>query len=68
MPGPCKHDSIIRSVREIGSCRSQFGSAVGCPFPLPLLCLCPYTARRQDTLWVEGFVSGLESLSLHWES
>ena len=28
----------------------------------------PCTSCRQDKFWVEGFVAGLVSLSLHWKS
>ena len=35
---------------------------------LPLLYLCPCTFCSQDTFWIEGFVGGLLSLSVQWES
>jgi hypothetical protein len=35
---------------------------------LSMSVLCPYTSCRQDTIWVEGFVDGLVSLFLLWES
>ena len=40
----------------------------GWPFLQSMLHFCPCTSFRQDEFWVESFMGGLVSLSLHWES
>jgi hypothetical protein len=65
-----KHNRVSLIVSDTSSCLwygSQVGLVIGCPFPQSLLHLCPCTSYRQDTFWVEGFMDGLMSISLHWE-
>jgi hypothetical protein len=44
------------------------GADIGRLFLQTLLYFCPCASCKQDTFWVESFVSGLLSLSFHWES
>jgi hypothetical protein len=56
------------AVSGTGSCPwdgSQVGPVIDWPFLQVLLRICFCTSRRQDTFWVESFVGGLVSLSLH---
>ena len=45
--------------------RFQFGQVTGWPFLQSLLHFCPYTSFSQVQCWLEYFVGGLLSLSLH---
>ena len=63
------HNRVLLIVSGIGSCSwdgSQFRAIIVWPFPLFLFYLCPCTSFTEDTFWVECFVGGLVSLSLHW--
>ena len=69
---------IINSVRDwflpMGlKLGSLVWPAIGWPFSvsapsLSLFHVCPCTSCRQDQFWVKGFVGGLLSLFLYWES
>jgi hypothetical protein len=46
----------------------QVEAVIGWPFSQSLLPPCAYIICRQDKFWVESFVGGLVSQSLHWSS
>jgi hypothetical protein len=63
------HSRVI--VSGISSCQwdgSQFELVITWPFPLFMLHLCPCTSYRQGMFLYEGFMGGLLSFIVHWES
>jgi hypothetical protein len=58
----------VSGVGSLSRHGSQTGLVIGWLSPQFLLHLYPYIPCRQDKLYVEDFVSGLVSLTLHWTS
>jgi hypothetical protein len=63
------YKSIINSVRVWYSPMGWVSSwASHWPYPQSLFHLYPSTSCRQDKFWIESFVGGFISTSLHWKS
>jgi hypothetical protein len=64
-----KNNRVSLIVSGIGALpwnRSLAGLVIAWPFHHSQIHLCPYISYRQDKFWVESFMGGLVSLSLHW--